>query len=213
MIRTEGAEPFPRLEAIQRIEESIQKQGREEMLKNDRSKGKEQVILILGGARSGKSGYAQKMAEAFEGKRLLVATAQALDDEMAKRIENHKKRRGDTWETREEPVKIPDLISDSQDGYAVILIDCLTLWVSNLLMASGDDVERVEDGVERLVDCLATIRTTVVLVSNEVGLGIVPESRLARSFRDLAGVLNRRVAGIADRVIFMVAGIPWVLKG
>jgi adenosylcobinamide kinase/adenosylcobinamide-phosphate guanylyltransferase len=183
------------------------------MLKNDRSKAKEQVILILGGARSGKSGYAQKMAEAFEGKRLFVATAQALDDEMAKRIENHKKRRGDTWETREEPVKIPDLIFDSQDGYAVILIDCLTLWVSNLLMASGDDVERVEDGVERLVDCLATIRTTVVLVSNEVGLGVVPESRLARSFRDLAGMLNQRVAGIADRVIFMVAGIPWVLKG
>jgi adenosyl cobinamide kinase/adenosyl cobinamide phosphate guanylyltransferase len=183
------------------------------MLKNDRSKANEQVILILGGARSGKSGYAQKMAETFEGKRLFVATAQALDDEMAKRIENHKKRRGDTWETREEPVKIPDLISDSQDGYAVILVDCLTLWVSNLLMASGDDVERVEDGVERLVDCLGTIRTTVVLVSNEVGSGVVPESRLARSFRDLAGVLNQRVAGIADRVIFMVAGIPWVLKG
>lgn len=183
------------------------------MLKDDRSTAEKQVILVLGGARSGKSSYAQKMAEAFEGKRLFVATAQALDDEMAKRIENHKKRRGDTWETREEPVKIPDLISDSQDGYAVILIDCLTLWVSNLLMASGDDVERVEDGVERLVDCLATIRTTVVLVSNEVGLGIVPESRLARAFRDLAGVLNQRVAGIADRVIFMVAGIPLVLKG
>ena len=110
-------------------------------------------------------------------------------------------------------VQIPDLISDSQDGYAVILVDCLTLWVSNLLMASGDDVERVKEGIEHLADCLATIRTTVVLVSNEVGLGIVPESRLARSFRDLAGALNQRVAEKADRVVFMVAGMPCVLKG
>ena len=172
-----------------------------------------EVILIVGGARSGKSTYAQKMGKALEGKRLFIATAQALDLEMAERIKNHKKERGTLWETREEPVEIVPVISEMQNRYGVILIDCLTLWMSNLLMTHGDDRQGVENRIQSLIDSLTNIKTTIILVSNEVGSGIVPESRLARSFRDMAGMLNQRVAEVADRVIYMVAGIPLGIKG
>lgn len=183
------------------------------MAEEDPIKNNSQVILILGGARSGKSRYARRIGEAFEGRRLFVATAQALDQEMAKRIRNHKNQRGGLWETREEPVEIVQAISETQDRYGVILIDCLTLWVSNLLMAYGDDRETVENRVQGLIDSLGNIKTSILLVSNEVGLGIVPENRLGRCFRDMAGMLNQRVAQVADRVILMVAGIPMVVKG
>jgi len=183
------------------------------MGEKDRFRNSPQVIFILGGARSGKSRYAQKIAKAFKGKKLFVATAQALDEEMAGRIENHKKQRGGMWETREEPIEIVQVVSEMQSNYGVILIDCLTLWVSNLLMAFEDDRERVENCIKGLIDRLTNIKTTVILVSNEVGSGIVPENRLARSFRDLAGLLNQGVAQVADRVVLMVAGIPVVVKG
>ena len=183
------------------------------MTVNDSGEGRPRLILVLGGARSGKSRYAQEMAETVKGKRLFVATAQAFDNEMTKRIEDHKRQRGDIWETREEPVRIVEVISESQKRYDVILVDCLTLWVSNLLMAYGDDHERVENHIQRLIEGLREAKTTIILVSNEVGLGIVPENRLARAFRDLAGMVNQRVAEVADRVILMVAGIPLVIKG
>ncbi len=186
-------------------------EGKREGNKSTGEKG--EVILILGGARSGKSGYAQEIAEAFEGKRLFVATAQALDDEMAKRIEDHKKQRGNRWVSNEEPVEIVQVLSKGDREYTVILIDCLTLWTSNLLRVFGDDRESIENRIQSLIDCLANIKTTTILVSNEVGLGIVPENPLARSFRDLAGGVNQRVAQVADRVILMVAGIPMVVKG
>lgn len=176
-------------------------------------KNSAEVILILGGARSGKSAYAQKMGKALEGKRLFIATAQALDLEMAERIKTHKKQRGSLWETHEEPVEIVQVISETQHTYRVILIDCLTLWISNLLMTYGDDRQGVENRIQSLIDSLTTIKTTIILVSNEVGSGIVPENRLARSFRDVAGMLNQRVAQVADRVFFMVAGIPLAIKG
>lgn len=183
------------------------------MVENNPIETRAGVILILGGARSGKSRYAQEVAETLEGKKLFVATAQALDGEMAERIENHKKRRGGLWETREEPVEIVQVISEMQSEYSVILVDCLTLWVSNLLMAHGDDREGIENRIQSLIGRLPNMETTILLVSNEVGLGIVPENRLARSFRDLAGMLNQGVARVSDRVVFMVAGIPVVVKG
>jgi adenosyl cobinamide kinase/adenosyl cobinamide phosphate guanylyltransferase len=171
------------------------------------------VVLVLGGARSGKSRYARILGEAFDGRRLFVATAQALDDEMTQRVENHKRERGDLWETLEEPTEIISAIIDGQKRHDVILIDCLTLWLSNLLMAHGDDHEKIESDVQELVGCLEHTRTPVILVSNEVGLSIVPDNRLGRVFRDLAGRLNQRIARVADRVVFMVAGIPTDIKG
>ena len=142
-----------------------------------------------------------------------MATAQALDDEMTQRIENHKRERGSLWETLEEPTEITTAVRDGQKGHDVILIDCLTLWLSNLIMAHGDDQEKIESRVHDLVGCLEGTGTPVILVSNEVGLSIVPEHRLARVFRDLAGRLNQRIARVADRVVFMVAGIPMNIKG
>jgi adenosyl cobinamide kinase/adenosyl cobinamide phosphate guanylyltransferase len=171
------------------------------------------VVLVLGGARSGKSRYARTLGETLGGRRLFVATAQALDDEMTRRIENHKRERGVLWETREEPTEITTAIRDGQKGHDVILIDCLTLWLSNLLMAHGEDYEKIESDVQDLVGCLKDTRTPVILVSNEVGLSIVPDNRLGRVFRDLAGRLNQRIARVADRVVFMVAGIPMDIKG
>jgi adenosylcobinamide kinase/adenosylcobinamide-phosphate guanylyltransferase len=180
---------------------------------DDRGEKRSTVVLILGGARSGKSRYAQRVGEAVQGKRLFVATAQGLDKEMVERIERHKRQRGDLWETREEPLEIGKVIAEAQDQYAVVLIDCLTLWISNLLITCGDDQQGLERHIQDLMDRLPDIRTTLILVSNEVGLGIVPENRLARSFRDMAGMLNQCVAEVADRVILMVAGIPMIVKG
>ncbi len=171
-----------------------------------------EIIFILGGVRSGKSRHALKLAEAFGDRRLFVATAQALDQEMAVRIENHKKQRGDRWETAEEPVELVQILSEVQNRYDVILIDCLTLWVSNLLGVYGEAQGEIEDHIQDLIDCLGRSGTPVIVVSNEVGMGIVPDNPLARAFRDLAGMLNREVARVAGRVVFMVAGIPVVVK-
>lgn len=183
------------------------------MAGNDTIKNRAEVILVLGGARSGKSRYAQKIGKAVKGKKVFLATAQALDEEMARRIEKHKKQRGDEWETHEEPIELARVISELQHEYKVILVDCLTLWLSNLLMTYGDDCQRVEDRIQGLIECLTSMKNTVIFVSNEVGLGIVPENRMARSFRDLAGMLNQQVAEKADQVILMVAGMPLVVKG
>jgi len=170
------------------------------------------IIFILGGVRSGKSRHALKLAEAFGDRRLFVATAQPLDEEMAARIENHKKQREDRWETAEEPLELAQILSRAQNRYDVILIDCLTLWVSNLLGVYGEDRGEIEDHIQDLIDCLGKCGTPVVVVSNEVGMGIVPDNPLARAFRDLTGILNQGVARVAGRVIFMVAGIPVVVK-
>jgi adenosylcobinamide kinase/adenosylcobinamide-phosphate guanylyltransferase len=183
------------------------------MTENDLIEKNGEIILILGGARSGKSRHAQEIGEPFKGRKLFVATAQALDEEMSKRIENHRKQRGARWETREEPVELVRVISEAQMKYDVILIDCLTLWISNLLMAHGEDRSGIENAIQSLIDSLKNAKTTTILVSNEVGLGIVPDNQVARSFRDLAGMLNQRVAQVADRVIFMVAGLPINVKG
>ncbi len=164
------------------------------------------IGLVLGGARSGKSRYAETLIEAVGGG-VYLATAGALDAEMAERIRRHRERRGEIWTTLEEPLDIADALTAVAAGRPV-LVDCLTLWLSNLI-AAGHDVERETDA---LIDALAQRAGPVIFVANEVGLGIVPENALARLFRDHAGRLNQRVAARADRVVFMAAGLPLLLK-
>jgi len=170
------------------------------------------TILITGGCRSGKSRYALDYANRHFSRKLFLATCEVLDDEMAQRVENHRKTRGPEWETVEEPVEIVERIRQYGEKVEVILIDCVTLWLSNLLM-KGEADSKVMDEVDRFVEILGQERTSFVIVSNEVGMGIVPADPLSRRFRDLAGTANQRIAHGVDTVILMVSGIPLFLKG
>ncbi|WP_426413032.1 bifunctional adenosylcobinamide kinase/adenosylcobinamide-phosphate guanylyltransferase [Bradyrhizobium ganzhouense] len=165
------------------------------------------VILITGGARSGKSKRAETRTRAFLGQPVYVATAEALDAEMEARIAKHRARRGTDWIEREVPL---DLVSAlvATDGGGARLVDCLTLWLSNLMHAERD----WEREVTELAAALPRLRSPVVFVTNEVGLGIVPDNALARSFRDAAGIMNQTIAAAADEVEFVVAGLPMKLK-
>ncbi|MCC8975087.1 bifunctional adenosylcobinamide kinase/adenosylcobinamide-phosphate guanylyltransferase [Bradyrhizobium brasilense] len=165
------------------------------------------VILITGGARSGKSRRAEFRARSFPGQPVYIATAEALDAEMDERIAKHRARRGSDWIEREVPLDLVEVLSET-DGAGARLVDCLTLWLSNLLHAGRDWSQEVT----RLADTLSRQHGPVVLVTNEVGLGIVPDNALARTFRDAAGIMNQTIAGIADEVEFVVAGLPMKLK-
>ncbi|HJT06694.1 MAG TPA: bifunctional adenosylcobinamide kinase/adenosylcobinamide-phosphate guanylyltransferase [Stellaceae bacterium] len=166
------------------------------------------LTLVLGGARSGKSRYAEALIEAAAPAALYFATAQALDDEMSERIRHHRARRGQRWTTREAPLDLAAALSDGARPERPVLVDCLTLWLSNLLMAGRD----VEAAIAELIETLPRLEGPAVLVANEVGLGIVPDNALARAFRDHAGRLNQRVAAAADCVVLVAAGLPLVLK-
>ena len=165
------------------------------------------VILITGGARSGKSRHAEAHARALPGRPVYIATAEALDDEMAERIAKHRARRGDEWIEREAPLDLSNALSET-DGGGARLVDCLTLWLSNLLHAERDRPKAIAE----LADTLKSQDSPVVLVTNEVGLGIVPDNALARAYRDAAGIMNQTIADIADEVEFIVAGLPMKLK-
>ena len=169
------------------------------------------ICFITGGARSGKSTFAEKRANEVAGKRAYIATAQALDPEMAARIRKHKKDRGGTWDTFEEPLAVAELLKKLIKKYDVVLIDCLTLWLSNV-MARTKQNEAVMARSEALVEALKAFDGVCIIVSNEVGLGIVPNNQLARRFRDLAGMLNQKMARVADEVFFTVAGIQVRIK-
>ena len=166
------------------------------------------VTLVLGGARSGKSAHAERLVEDAGAGGIYLATAEAGDDEMAQRIRAHRARRGPSWVTVEEPLELAAALARHAAAGRPVLVDCLTLWLSNL-MAAGRDVAR-ERG--ELVAALSAPRGPVVLVSNEVGLGLVPETPLGRAFRDEAGRLNQAVAAAAERVVFVAAGIALTLK-
>lgn len=171
------------------------------------------VTLVLGGARSGKSTHAEKLAigsvhGAPPHPAVYIATAEAGDVEMATRIMAHRARRGAGWTTIEEPLKLAEAIASAAVHGQPILVDCLTLWLSNLMHAGADIDEATDDVVRSLDDH----KNPVVFVSNELGLGLVPETPLGRSFRDAMGRLNMRIADRADRVIFMAAGLPLVMK-
>jgi adenosylcobinamide kinase / adenosylcobinamide-phosphate guanylyltransferase len=165
------------------------------------------VTLVLGGARSGKSRYAEALISAMPPPWAYVATAEAGDDEMAARIAAHRERRGPSWKTVEAPKDIAEAVAACQP--MPMLIDCLTLWLSNLMLAESD----VDAEILRLERALDAASAPVVLVANEVGSGIVPEYPLGRTFRDLQGVLNQRIAARADHVVLMVAGLPLPIKG
>lgn len=165
------------------------------------------LTFILGGARSGKSRHAEELLAAEPAPWTYIATAQALDDEMAERIAHHRARRDSRWHTVDAPLDLVDALEALPDGRTV-LVDCLTLWLTNVMLAERD----VEAESQRLADALARPRGRWVVVANEVGLGIVPDNALARRFRDAAGRLNQMVAAQADGVIFMVAGLPMKVK-
>jgi len=165
------------------------------------------LTLVLGGARSGKSRYAETLMAALPPPWVYVATAQAGDAEMAERIAAHRLRRGRDWQT----IEVPHQLTAALEGVAAgapVLVDCLTLWLSNRMLADGD----LEAEIAHLEAALDGRRGPVVLVSNEVGFGIVPDNALARRFRDLQGRLNQRLAARAGRVVLVVAGLPVVVK-
>ncbi len=185
-------------------------------------------ILVLGGARSGKSQYAQSLSElilkhngfitndpdskqcqAIKG--LYIATAQPLDNEMTQRIEEHKKNRGEMWHTIEEPYFIAKTLKEQDQKWGVILIDCLTLWMTNMILNQQHNF--IEQQVSELVSVLQDITTQCILVSNEVSLGIVPPDPVSREFRDRIGLLHQTLAEICQDVVFLVAGLPAILKG
>jgi adenosylcobinamide kinase / adenosylcobinamide-phosphate guanylyltransferase len=165
------------------------------------------LTLVLGGARSGKSRYAESLITAAKPPWTYVATAEAGDEEMTARITAHRERRDSCWHTIEAPREIAAVLAECET--TSVLVDCLTLWLSNLMFAHAD----IAGEIGRLENALRATKAPVVLVANEVGLGIVPEHPLGRQFRDWQGVLNQRVAAQADRVILMVAGLPLVVKG
>jgi adenosylcobinamide kinase/adenosylcobinamide-phosphate guanylyltransferase len=163
--------------------------------------------LVLGGARSGKSRYAEGIMAALPPPWVYAATAEALDAEMAERIKAHQARRGAGWTTIEAPRDLAGLLA--KHASAPVLIDCLTLWLSNLMMADAD----IEAEIDRLCIALGKVSAPVIMVANEVGSGIVPDNALARRFRDCQGLLNQRIAAMADWVVLVVAGLPLIIKG
>jgi adenosylcobinamide kinase / adenosylcobinamide-phosphate guanylyltransferase len=167
------------------------------------------ITLVLGGARSGKSRHAEALVRATGLSRIYVATAQAFDDEMRQRIAQHRAdRAADGWTTVEEPLALADALVRTAHPGSAVLVDCLTLWLTNVMLAD-QDVERAQ---AELLSVLGRLESPVVCVSNEVGLGIVPETPLGRRFRDAQGRLNQAVAAAADHVHFIAAGLPLVLK-
>ena len=169
-------------------------------------------VLIGGGVRSGKSSFAQKMAENLPGRRAYLATAQALDLEMEKRIAKHQADRDERWhKTIEEPLELAAALQSASSEFDIILVDCLTLWLSNL-MGRDDSDEQILETIDTLADNLNRLPTTIILVTNEVGLGLVPEHPLSRRFRDLSGFANQRLAAACREVYFTVWGLPQKLK-
>ncbi|WP_311267647.1 bifunctional adenosylcobinamide kinase/adenosylcobinamide-phosphate guanylyltransferase [Sphingobium sp. WCS2017Hpa-17] len=166
------------------------------------------LLFVLGGARSGKSRYALSRAETLPGAFVFVATAQALDNEMDSRIARHREERGPRWRTIEEPFDLAAVVRAEARADRVLLIDCLTLWASNLMLADRD----IDAATGALVAALGEAQGPVILVANEVGLGIVPDNALARRFRDVAGIVNQAVAACVDEAVFMAAGLPMHLK-
>ncbi len=174
------------------------------------------IIFITGGAGSGKSAFAEQLATGFSAPWGYLATARPLDSEMEERVKRHRKRRGESWRTIEEPLLLEQVMAGHDGACGVILMDCVTLWVTNLLFHYGEEAAETEERI--LNDCrslaarLRLMATPVILVSNEVGLGIVPENRLARHFRDIAGRVNQTLAAAADEAWLVVSGIPLRLK-
>lgn len=167
------------------------------------------VHLVLGGARSGKSGFAQQLAEAHDGLVDLVVTAEILDAEMAERVARHRAERPPHWQVSEAPLALPEVLNERCLPGRFVLVDCLTLWLSNILCTQPDTLET---RIDALCAAVRAARGDLVMVSNEVGWSIVPENALARRFRDEQGRLNQRMAALAQRVSLVTAGLSLTLK-
>lgn len=168
-----------------------------------------EITLVLGGARSGKSRLAEAIIAPENAPAIYVATAEARDEEMSQRVAAHRERRGENWRTREIPLELADDLPSLMLAEDPILIDCLTLWLSNIMLAQRS----AEAELEALIAVFRQARAPMVLVSNETGLGIVPDNILARRFRDLSGLMNQQIGAAADNVLFVAAGLPLVMKG
>lgn len=174
--------------------------------------GRKTVTLVLGGVRSGKSRWAQECATNAE-RVAYIATAQPLDPEMVEKIRRHRQERPSHWHTFEEPLEIGRVIAEHAAAFDLMLVDCLTVFVANLQGVADADPIRVARRIEEFMEALRALPASVVLVSNEVGSGVVPPYPAGRQFRDLLGAMNQRVAAIADHVLLMIAGLPLALKG
>lgn len=184
------------------------------------------IVFIIGGARSGKSYFALSEASKIKGLKAYIATAEALDSEMKERIERHKKSRGNRWDTYEEPLKINTVLTGMKNKYSTVVLDCLTVWISNLFIRYKNTehrTQKIKNNIQGFMDSLKQLKNSSVcalgsgfcslfIVSNEVGMGIVPDNKMAREFRDVAGFLNQKVAEIADEVYMVTAGIPIKIK-
>jgi adenosylcobinamide kinase/adenosylcobinamide-phosphate guanylyltransferase len=177
-----------------------------------------EIVLVTGGCRSGKSAYAQELAERLPPNRLFIATCPVTDEEMRERIAAHQRARQDRgWETVDEQVDLAGVLQRPSQ-HNVVLVDCVTLWVNNLMYWAGRDGRTITeaeltDHCGHVLSAAQTHSGMVIFVTNEVGMGVVPENATARRFRDLAGRANQMIATAADRVVMMVSGIPWQLKG
>ena len=170
------------------------------------------ITLVLGGVRSGKSRYVQLLA-ARVSPVAFVATARPSDGEMQLKIKRHQAERPREWRTIEEPLDLDRVLAEEGLNYPIVVVDCLTLYAANLLEAENGDLNAIEQRLQRLYAALRSVPCSVALVSNEVGSGVVPPSPVGRKYRDLLGEINQRIADAADNVLFMVAGLPIVLKG
>lgn len=173
--------------------------------------GNPHVTLVVGGARSGKSRFAQNLTEKLCRRPCYLATAEILDDEMADRIKRHRQERGHHWSCIEEPLDIAPIIKGPAKNHDGILLDCVTLWLSNIMLKEG--LASLPARQAALYEALSAASSPVILVSNEVGMGIVPDNNLARDFRDHAGWLNQALAEVAGQVVFVAVGLPLLLKG
>ncbi len=169
------------------------------------------IIFISGGARSGKSTFAIQEAKKHKGKIAFIATCEPKDREMKKRIALHKISRPKNWTIFEEPIDIEPCIKSCSSGFKTIIVDCLTLWITNLIMNRMPS-RLIEERIKKLINAIDKIKADCIIVTNEVGLGIVPGNKLARDFRDIAGRINQIVAQKSKTVYFMVSGIPWRIK-
>jgi adenosylcobinamide kinase/adenosylcobinamide-phosphate guanylyltransferase len=170
-----------------------------------------ETSLVIGGCRSGKSSHALYLAEQIPGQKIFIATCMPQDKEMEQRVLRHQQQRSSAWETLEVPVFIPEAIHKNGVEGHVILVDCLTLWINNLIL-NDNKPENIDNHIQKLTQSIEKAECPVILVSNEVGAGIVPENKLARLFRDITGFTNQKVAACVERVIWMVAGIPVKIK-
>ena len=166
-------------------------------------------LFVLGGAKSGKSDYALTYVEACSENKIYIATAQAFDKEMHLKIQAHQDQRDNTWTTLNAPIDLCGAIAEHATSDNIVLIDCLTMWLSNLLLEDAD----IEKEIDALLTLLSAIKTKIVFVSNEVGMGIVPDNALGRAFRDAQGTLNKHIANHCNKAVFIASGLPLTLKG